>query len=73
MQKPTLLGHSAWTAVLPPSSCFFCTQINQIHNMTWLHKHSTMNKYGSAKLHLLSFLTLNLDKSLVEKGHTVFY
>ena len=25
------------------------------------------------KPHLLSFLTLNLDKSLVEKGHTVFY
>lgn len=25
------------------------------------------------KLHLLSFLTLNLGKSLVEKGHTVFY
>lgn len=73
MQEPTQLGHSAWTAVLPHSSCFLCTQINQILDMTWLHKHSTMYKYGSGKLHLLSFLTLNLGKSLVEKGHTVFY
>lgn len=41
--------------------------------MTWLHKHSKMYKYGSGILYLLSFLTLNLGKSLVEKGHTVFY
>lgn len=41
--------------------------------MTWLHKHSLMYKYGFKNIcsHLL--LSLNLGKTLVEKGHTVFY
>lgn len=68
-----MVGRSAWTAVLPHSSCSLSSQINQILNMMRLHTHSTMYKYGSGKFHLLSFLTLNLGKSLVEKGHTVFY
>lgn len=50
-QKPTQLGRSAWTAVLPHSSCFLCTQKNQIHHPTRIH--NKMYKYGSGQLFVI--------------------
>lgn len=71
--EPTPLGSSAWTAGLPLLRCFLCTQINPMCDVTQLHKrgHKCTNM-DLTGVHLLSFLTLNLGKSLVEKGHTVF-
>lgn len=42
--------------------------------MTQLHVHGhKCTNMEQTTVHLLSFLTLNLGKSLVEKGHTVFF
>ena len=66
-QRPSPLARAAWTVVLPHSSCLLCTQTSPIHDKqhtfkTWIWK-----------IPFVIILNLNLDKSLVEKGHTVFW
>lgn len=61
-------GSSAWTAVLPHVSCFYL----QINPDVVAQAHGAVHKQAW-KTPICSFLTLNLGKSLVEKGQSVYY
>ena len=52
---------------------FLCAQINQIHNMTWLHEHSTTYKQGSGKFPFVIVPNFEFRQVTGLKGHTVFY